>query len=290
MYVCYAEQSGLCSKRFDPDQPLQVLAGAVVEVDQLHKTYREQKEILAIMATHGISPADFHAADIYRGRNAWEGVAPADRHKLFDLLLDWAANRKCRMIVSPIDTGRFFDRKVNGCIYSNWFESPYEAAAFNLLMSLQRHHAAAIGKNKGKTMVVFDDNGGHDRHMIHMLSGDLSITDDFTGYATSKKNPLPRFDQIIDTPCFSKSRTPILVQLSDCAAFIVRAYLLLFAFGRGDRYPGEFVVIERWYKKLGKVLWPAGCIDPPGRSGMSGYFKEIRPIGWSAQKWMVHSF
>jgi hypothetical protein len=267
-----------------------VVAGVVTDPASLYKVHREHREILRILDKHGIRPCEMRAADAYRGRNRWEGVPPAERQLVFDLLLDWAVQRKCRVIVSPVDTGRFFDRKVNGCTYANWFGFPYEAAAFNLLLAIQRHHAATTKKNRGRTFVVFDERRGHDEQLIRLLSKDLSITDDFTGYSPTRKSTAGRFDQIIDMPQFSKAHSSIPIQIADCIAFVVRSYLLIFAFGREDRYPGEFVVIEKWYKRIGKLLWPAGCIDPPGKNGLSACYRELRPSGWSAQKWMVQSF
>jgi hypothetical protein len=287
MYVCYADDSGHCGKRFHPDQPVQVVAGVVADIARLHKTQREQKEILDILRARGNPASGLKAADTYSGRREWKGVAPEVRRSVFDLLLDWAAKRKCRIIVSPIDTGRFFDRKLSGCDYSIWCGFPYEAGALNILLSLQRHHAATKTKNKGKTLVVFDEHTGHDQHLLDILSGDLAVTDDFTGYSAKRKDARPRLDQIMDVPHFSKSHLSIPIQLADCAAYVVRSYLLLSVFGRRERYAGEYAVIERWYKRIGKLSWPANCVDPPRKGGLCGYYKELRPAGWTPQKWTL---
>jgi hypothetical protein len=285
MYVCYADESGHCGIAYNPRQPIEVVVGVVTDLTKLHKTHREHAQIIELLKKEGIPLSELKAADVYRGRNEWRGVSPKDRTRVFDLLLDWASERSCRIVTCPIDSKAFFERKADGCENSTRLGFPYEAGAMNILLAIQRNHAAKLS-NKGKTFVIFDEQQEHNENLLELLAGDLAFTDEYTKYAAKRNGP-PRLDQIVDVPHFSKSHLSVLIQLADCVAFVVNCYLLLAVCGHKEKYNGELKVITDWYSRIGEAAVPAAAIDPPGKEGLCGYYKEIRPSGWSASRWFV---
>ncbi|HNS19028.1 MAG TPA: DUF3800 domain-containing protein [Sedimentisphaerales bacterium] len=288
MYICYGDESGHCGKKLNPKQPVQVMCGVLNDLTKLSKTQREHAEILSILNGYGIPLAELKGSEAYRGRGAWEKV-PADRRdRLYESILGWAAERACKFIVCPIDSVAFFGAKDRGCADSERFRFPYEASAMNILLALQRYQQPKRN-NKGRTIVIFDEQPGHDTHLLELSSGDLAFTDSYTGYdAESKSKSKPdRFDQIVDVPHFSKSHLAVLIQIADWAAFVVNRYLLLTVYEQAETYPGELVKIEAWHKQVREALVLHTAIDPPGQDGLPAYFRSMRPSGWTARKWTV---
>ena len=288
MYVCYIDESGHCGKKYNPDQPVEVLCGVVTDVSKLFKTQRELDTIFRFLRRNEIPLSELKASDAYRGRKNWSGVKPKVRDKIFELILAWAEERTCKYIVCPVDAQEFFNRKKSGCDTCATLQYPYEAGSLNILLAVERLHKSKKN-NKGKTLVVFDEQNGHDLNLTRILENDLSFTDDFTGYKTKPraKRKESRFSQIIDVPHFSKSHLSVLIQLADWAAFIATLYLNLKVYGHKEKYPGELDKITGWYERIGKNLITHTAIDAPGKSGLPAFYREIRPAGWSAKKWLV---
>jgi hypothetical protein len=289
MYICYIDESGHCGKKLNPEQPVEVLCGVLTDVTKLFKTQREHANLLQLLKDNGIPLSELKAADAYRGRKHWTGIEPGIRDTVFQGVFAWLNERSCRFIVCPIDTRKFFDLKASGCPLSNSFNAPYEAGAINILLGIERIQASKK-KNKGKTLVVFDEQNGHDENMLRLLSGDLAFTDPYTGYTPRPRARVqePRLQQVIDVPHFSKSHLSVLIQLADWAAFVVNRYLLLTVYGEMESYVGELEKIEGWYQAVGGALVPHTAIDPPGKEDICLYFRqEVRPDGWSAKKWRM---
>ncbi len=146
MYICYADESGHCGKKLNSDQPVQVMCGVLNDLTKLSKTQREHAEIISILTEYGIPLMELKGSEAYRGRNAWANVPSAKRDKVYESILDWAADRKCKFIVCPIDSTAFFNAKDNGCAESKHLAFPYEASALNVLLALQRYQQSK--KNK----------------------------------------------------------------------------------------------------------------------------------------------
>ncbi len=240
MYVCYVDESGHCGKKYNSVQPVEVLCGVVSDATKLFKTQRELAVIVKFLNKKGIPLTELKASDAYRGRKHWSGVEPRVRDKIFEFMLKWAKDRSCKFVVCPIDSKVFFDLKADGCAISGMLRHPYEAGALNLILAVQRHQSGRRN-NKGKTLVIFDEQSGHDLNLLNIMGNDLTFTDGYTGYKPKPraKNQDPRLNEIIDVPHFSKSHLTVLIQLADWIAFIVNTYLLLKVYGHTEKYPGE---------------------------------------------------
>lgn len=288
VYICYVDESGHCGKTLNPAQPVQVMCGVVSDLTKLFKTQREHAEIIAILNKYGIALSELKGSDAYRGRGHWGKVPAATRDTVYETILGWAAERSCKFIVCPVDSAEFFSRKAAGCAESARLCYPYEASAVNVLLALQRFQEPKKN-NKGRTIVVFDEQTGHDANLLSLVAGDLAFTDSYTGYnAASKAKTKPqRLDQVVDAPHFSKSHLAVLIQVADWAAFVVNRYLLLKVYRQPESYAGELSKIESWYDRIGQALVAHTAIEPPGKSGLQAYFRSIRPVGWTAKEWTV---
>lgn len=284
MYICYVDESGHCGRKFNPKQPVEVVCGVLTDVSKLFKTQREHTALL-----RDLGLGELKSADAYRGRKEWGAVAPTERDALFEKLMNWADERKCKIIPCPIDAERFFsDKEADGEI-SKRLVNPYEAGAINVVLALQRLQKSKKN-NKGKTLVVFDEQQDHDENLLRILSGDLAFTDPYTGYRLRPRarNQEPRLDQIIDVPHFSKSHLAVLIQIADFAAFIMCRYLAIAIYGRDESYAGEREKIVEWHRRIGTYRVPHTATDPPGSADICKYFRnDVRPTGWAAKDWAL---
>lgn len=292
MYFCYVDESGHCGTKFNPEQPVEVLVGVVSDATKIHKTNREHSNFLKkLLHTHGIEVSELKSAQIFRGRKEWHSVSPVVRKQVFKDLLKWVNNRSCKLIVCPIDSAKYFDLKKQGHELANKFHFPYETGSLNVLLSLQRMKYGSRN-NKGKTVVIFDEEGEHDKRLIKLLSEDLSFTDGFTQIeipkSKKKQAELERLCQIVDIPFFSKSEHSQLIQIADLVAFVVSRYIQLKSFGVAPAFEDELTVIEEFYIGVKGSLIPAAHINPPVKSDpLAAFYQEIRPKGWSPQKWII---
>jgi len=292
MYFCYVDESGHCGTKFDPNQPVEVLVGVVSDATKIHKTNREHSNFLKeLLHTHGIEVSELKSAQIFRGRKEWSSIAPEVRKQVFKDLLKWVNNRSCKLIVCPIDSAKYFELKKQGHELANKLHFPYEAGSLNVLLSLQRMKYGSPN-NKGKTVVIFDEEGEHDKRLIKLLSEDLSFTDVFTQIeipkSKKKQAELERLCQIVDIPLFSKSEHSQLIQIADLVAFVVSRYIQLKSFAVVPTFEDELGVIEEFYKGVKDSLIPAAHINPPVKGDpLATFYQEIRPKGWSPQKWII---
>ncbi|MBK7652436.1 MAG: DUF3800 domain-containing protein [Flammeovirgaceae bacterium] len=288
MYSCYIDESGHNGRKFNPEQPVEVLCGVLTDMTKLFKTQKEFLSIVNKITGLDIQINELKASNVYRGRKQWGKVEAAKRFELIEDILLWTEERKCKYLVCPIDTQKFFDLKASGNQFAELFKCPYEAGAINVLLALQRHQDSKKN-NKGKTLVVFDEQKAHDDNLVKILASDRAFTDSFTGFVPKTKSKVEpkRLDQIIDIPYFSPSHLSILIQLADWAAFIINRYLLLSVYHVQESYEGEFVIIEKWYKLIGKSAISPGCIDAGGKNDLPLFYKSIRPDEWNAKKWLI---
>jgi hypothetical protein len=292
MYFCYVDESGHCGTKYNPEQPVEVLVGVVSDATKIHKTNREHSSFLKdLLNKHGVEVTELKSAQIFRGRKEWSSISPEVRKKVFTDLLAWVNERSCKLIVCPIHSEKYFELKKNGHNYATKFHYPYEAGAFNVLLSLQRLKYGSPS-NKGKSVVIFDEEGEHDKRLIRLLTEDLSFTDGFTQIkipkTKKKQGDLERFCQIIDIPFFSKSEHSQLIQIADLVAFVVSRYIQLKSFGVQPAFEDELSVMEEFYLGIKDSLVPPAHINPPTKGDpLAAFYLDIRPDGWTPQKWVI---
>ncbi len=292
MYFCYVDESGHCGTKHDPNQPVEVLVGVVSDATKIHKTNREHTNFLkTLLHQHSIEVTELKSAQIFRGRKEWSSVSPEVRKQVFRDLLKWVNERSCKLVVCPIYSEKYFQLKSSGNHFATKFHYPYEAGAMNVLLSLQRLKYGSPN-NKGKTVVIFDEEGEHDKRLIKILSDDLSYTDQFTQIELPKKKEkhkdVERLCQVIDIPFFSKSEHSQLIQIADLVAYVVSRYIQIKSFGMPQAFTDEFVVIEEFYSGIRNSLVPAAHINPPVKNDpLAEFYQSVRPAGWTPQKWII---
>lgn len=283
MKICYLDESGHCGKKYDSNQPTETIVGVTTDITKLFKTQKEHGNIIETLSEADINSKELKAAEIYRGRNDWKDVSSEFRDKVYEYLLNWAVERTCKFIVCPIDSKKFFEEKKKNNKLCNKFNFPYEAAAFNSILAVQREFRNKKN-NKGRTVMIFDEQKEHDKRLLSLLEEDISFTDTYTGYKKPpRKKAPPRLDQIIDIPHFSKSHMSVVIQIADIAAYVVNRYIQLTSDSKIKTYEGELKKIKKWYKIIGDNIITHTSIEPPGKDELIKFYKNMRPNNWSAK-------
>lgn len=288
MYACYVDESGHCGATYDKNQPIEVVCGVMTDVTKLFKTQREHARMLSELNRLGIPVGELKASEAYAGRRAWSNVTAKDRDAFFQGMFSWFEDRCCKCIACPIDSGRFFAQKDDGSGMAAKLSQPYVAGAFNVLLAIQRLHRAKKS-NKGKTIVVFDEQRTADEILLNLLQQDLSFTDGYTGYKVRPraKTQQPRLDQIVDAPYFSKSHLVVLIQLADFAAYTISRHLQITTYKSAERYKGEAKKIASWYGKLGSCSVTHTALSPSPNDSLTTFLSDVRPSGWDPRSWVA---
>ncbi len=283
MRICYVDESGHCGIKFDRHQPVEVLCGVITDISKLFKTQNEHGRIIDFLADNGVKVEEIKAAELYRGRREWHNINSKNRDAIYKALLAWSKHRVCKFVVCPIDSKAMFEQVKNGCDIAKKFQYPWEAGAFNITLAVQRENRS-MKNNKGRTIIVFDEQKNHDDRFLKLFEEDLSYTDGYTCYKSRPraKSP-PRFDQIVDIPHFSKSHLTVLIQLADVAAYIVNRYICMTSYDMPEEYDGETSKFANWYKMIGKNTIDHTSIDPPGKDSLCEFYRKVRPPSWTAK-------
>lgn len=273
MYIGYVDESGYVGKCMNPDQPVQSMACILPSAYNLHKTNNEFAYNLKILRQNNISLSELKAEEIYRGRGAWKNVDGEIRHKIFTGYFDWLVRRKHKIILSLIDNKRFFEMKENSNEIALSLYYPYIAGALHIALSIQKHNQAQ-GSNKGKTILIFDDQGEFENVVEDIIARPPDFTDGFYSY---KAKDADRLNQIIDTAYFVKSHYSYLVQAADTVAFVSRLYLQLTQYGLRESYSGELKQIRDWFKMIKNKLVSRSQVYPKGSNEIMKFYINIAP-------------
>lgn len=249
MYFAYVDETGT-----DGSSPLVVMVGIVANGERLGRTQAEIDAILANLGEVAIGyMSELKSKNLLAGTGAWKGVQGETRRNVVTNLCGWLCDRKHDLALAAIDLGEFEARPFRRDQLGN----PWQAAAWHIALQLQRAHQVKKG-NKGRTVLVFDDNKRETANFSDLVVDPPSWSDDY--YGRSKKQQA--LDQIIDTPFVAKSHHVGLVQIADLFASIFRRYAELSDYGSAERYVGERIHFEEWVQELSSRLvdrahrWP----------------------------------
>jgi len=273
MYIGYVDESGYVGHARNPDQPVQAMACILPSAYNLHRTTDEFAVNLQILRDNNIPLAELKAEEIYRGRGAWKRVDGDIRHKIFSRYFSWLVNRKHKIILSLIDNNRFFALKDSGNQIADYLGFPYVAGALQIALAIQRHNQGQK-KNKGKTILIFDEQRDFENTVEDLIAQPPEFTDVFYGYQAKNKG---RLDQIIDTAYFVKSHHSYLIQTADTVAFVSRLYLQLTVYGMQESYSRELNRIQEWFDMIRGRLIPRTHVYPNGSDDIFKFYRSAAP-------------
>jgi len=247
MKFCYLDESGT------GDEPFAVMAGVIVDATRMHKTKAQwQNLIKSVSKVAGRKVEELHTRDFYPGNSPYRDLDGPVRSRIIDLVFEWLANRRHRVVFSAVDRSTFDksfkDESVYGDIKTLW-----RLMATHIVLCLQKRHQNKK-RNKGHTLIVFDNEHMERVHYRSLIFDPPEWTDDY--YRRSKKQV--RLDQIIDVPYFGDSKQVGLIQLADFVSYFLRRYIEIKEGVIGPQYSDEEEKITRWFQMIKKRL-----VSPP---------------------------
>jgi len=273
MYIGYVDESGYVGRSRNPNQPVQAMACILPSAYNLHRTTDEFAAILQILRDNNIPLAELKAEEIYRGRGAWERVDGDIRHGIFSQYFAWLVKRKHNIILSLIDNNRFFDLKDSGNQIADCLGFPYVAGALQIALAIQKHNQGQK-KNKGKTILIFDEQRDFENTVEDLIAHPPEFTDVFYGYRPRDRSKL---NQIIDTAYFVKSHYSYLIQAADTVAFVSRLYLQLIVNDMQESYSGELNRIQKWFNMIKGRLIPRTHVYPRESDDIFEFYQNVVP-------------
>jgi hypothetical protein len=258
MKICYIDESGN-----NADDPCLVMVGIVVDAYRLNRTREEFADIFdEIQGLFDENLRELKGAKMIFGRDRWRKVDPELRKRIAGFFCNWIGERKHHIALAAVDRNKLSNDATAGV--------PEEcrdgglAASLHIALQIQKANQGRA-KNKGNTILIFDDNKAKADALSELLWQPPNWTDDYYD-----KGPRQgRLDQIVDTTFSIKSHHAGLVQVADLFAFIFRRYSEMKDFGKGEEWAGEQALIEGYANTLTTRLLPRNCRWPAKPKGNS---------------------
>ena len=216
---------------------------------------------------------ELKAEEIYRGRGPWATVDGNLRHEIFARYFHWLVSRKHRIVLSLIDNNHFFELKDDGDSIAQCLGFPYVAGALQLALAIQKYNQGKK-KNKGKTILIFDEQTEFESMVQDLLSRPPEFTDGFYGYRSKDKIKL---NQIVDTAYFVKSHYSFVIQTADTVSYATRHYLQLTRYGLDESYAGELSRISGWFNMILERLIPTKHSYPNKSGDIFEFYRRVAP-------------
>jgi hypothetical protein len=272
LYICYVDESGYTGTSFDKAQPYLVMVGVLANAYNMHRTESDFGDIiLRFRQLTGKDLREVKAQSLYAGREPWKAVPATQRCEAYEAVLRWFASRRHDALVSAIDTAVFFRPTDNKQSLRTRIGVPYVAVALHIALMVQRRNQRQ-GGNKGKTLLIYDQQGEFDKRIAELISDPPTWTD---GYYDHDRGD--RLDQIIDTAYFVRSHHASLIQIADLIAFILRRYVEIHDGGSGERYSDERARIQAWVDIVKPRLIEGRLALPRSKDPLVDSYRTVCP-------------
>ena len=213
MKVCYCDETGTGS------EPIAAMAGILTDCSRMHLTKTAWSGLLKTLSEVVGKPVpELHTRDFYGGHGIWHGLAGEYRSRVIDAVCDWFLDRKHNVVYAAVLKEQYNAAREAGTLPGE-LGTVWRFLGFHLILALQRA-LQKQSKNKGNTLLVFDNEHKEESNFADLILGPPSFSD---AYYTKTKSQA-RLDQIVDVPYFADSRDVSLIQLADFAAFFIRRH------------------------------------------------------------------
>lgn len=214
MYIFYADESGFSKgSKLEPEQPITVFAGILLDRTKLFKAIKTFDSILASVnknIENKIGELKFN--DIKQGKFPYSKNFPKvdDKIKLLQKIIkEFEEEISFKVFYSAIDDKSFFEAKKGKQPFTDTLTHPYLAAAYRVISQIE-HFQQSKKSNKGKTFMILDEQNNFQANIEELVTKPIHKAE---------------FTQIIDTTYFGKSHYSKLIQIADLIAGILRYHL-----------------------------------------------------------------
>ena len=266
MKFCYLDESGTGS------EPYAVMAGVVVDASRMHLTKNDWAELLdALSRLVGKQLLEIHTSDFYAGNGVWRALPGDIRARIITLIFEWLSERKHDIVYSAVDKEEFYSERGSGP-YADDIGSVWRFMALHICLAIQKHFQG-LEKNKGNTVLVFDNEEGEASNFIGLIRNPPEWTDSYY----KRKRRQVQLDQIIDVPYLGDSRHVGLIQLADFVSFFLRKYVEI-QMGVSPSYEDEPRLVEEWARSALALSIPKSAIYlQRGRCNCADLFYRCAP-------------
>lgn len=267
MKICYVDESGN-----SPQDPCLVMVGILVDTYRLNRTREEFVDIFdEIQGLFEENLRELKGSKMIFGRDRWRKVDPEVRKRIAGYFCNWIAKRKHNLALSAIDRNQLKSSATADVPKS--CRDEWLAGGLHIALQIQKANQGR-NKNKGNTVLIFDDNKAKADTLSDLLWQPPEWTDDYYG----KQKKQNRLDQIVDTTFSIKSHHAGMVQVADLFAFIFRRFAEMKDFGIQEEWVGGQALIEDYMSTLTSRLLPRSCRWPARQNAASSrWFNSIAP-------------
>lgn len=251
-----------------------VVAGIVVDSYRIHSTRREWIGLLDAMTELAGKPVtEFHMRNTYSGRDEWSSAGIENRAVAINMVLDWVAEKSHPIVFGSTLKSAFDARIKSACPMLNELGSRWVCEAFHIALAINKAHKS-LPKNRGKSILVFDQGSGYERKLSELLVSPPVWSD--TYYERKKEEE--QLTEIMDTSLFADSVHAPLIQIADAISFILRRVGEIRDAGHKERFVGELRNLESWIHKISPGMQPvAHRYKKKGRCQCADLFWELAP-------------
>lgn len=231
-----------------------VMAGLLIDAYRFRKHTAEFDQIIKnLRDKHATSPKELKTKAFINGKDKWSKVDPDYRKKTLDKICKLATS--CSKIFAL------------GLSFRNFFIAEkeeheklpfdnYWVASAMFISSLIQKKMQKEKKNKGLTVLIFDDNKMDMPKVSDLLYRAPAWFDELYQQKSKKSarrvwdpvKPENRFDQIVDSAFAIKSEHSSLIQVSDAVSYVYRRHLELTT--EEEEWSGE----KKYYGELREIL------------------------------------
>ncbi len=257
MKFCYFDESGM------GEEPVLVVAGIDVDASRMKTTRKDWADFLDSLSQRTGKPvSEFHTRNFYRGNRLSRTIDGNERAEVISAILDWLSVRRHKITYSAISKARFESARSDARLKD--LGTPWSAAAFHCVLTLQRAHQSLKGSRR-QTVLVFDREVAEEERFSELVKDPPEWSGDY--YARElAATPL---DTLLEAPLFADSRLVLLIQVADMVAYLLRFHAELQEGLSSESYPGEKQQIEEWAIRIfgmslpGSFRYPEKCPDGP---------------------------
>ena len=265
MFLSYFDESGHAGKGRDPNQPVLVVAGVLVNAYRDPKTRRDWRSLLDDLQEIAGCPLDeLKGRELFRGDGPWRRCHHADRAAARERILGWLTQRKHKIVASGIVYERWEDSKLCQLSEVQNFD-PLVIASVHVGLIIQRLNYARKESdlNKQKTLLVFDHQSKETQKQIPTL---LAKPPNWAmGFVKGRCNEDSNLPVLIDSAYFADSVQAPLIQVADFLCFMLQRRSAL-SLGQEERFDGEQDIIDEVTEQLDNLMVGRSYRYPRGKA------------------------
>jgi hypothetical protein len=219
-----------------------VMAGVLVDAYKLRKYTSELDSLVTgFLSRHPGSPAEIKTKKLLEGKGGWSTIDAQERKTFITDVCEVAAS--CSKLIVFGMSFTHFKTACEAGIFKFACEKSYWVLSGMYVAAAVQKKTQSLDRNKGLSVLIFDDNKGG----MSALSDALYESDSwFDGLYYTGSKPLKqdgRFDQIVNTAFAITSKHSSFIQVADVVAYVYRRSIELRS-GQPESYSGEATYID----------------------------------------------